>query len=151
MAKTKTPAWVESELARVDEVGKRSIHREAQKPRHAVAARFDTLTHRVVIELDNGADFSFPPNLAQGLGDSSDADLQQIEISPLGTGLHWPKLDVDLTVDGLLAGVFGSRHWMRELAANAAKAGATKSPAKSAAARANGSLGGRPRKTSLPV
>lgn len=151
MTKTKTPAWVESELARVDEVGKRSVHREAQKPRHAVAARFDTKTHRVVIELDNGADFSFPPNLAQGLGDSSDADLQQIEISPLGTGLHWPKLDVDLTVDGLLAGVFGSRHWMRELAANAAKAGATKSPAKSAAARANGSLGGRPRKTPLPV
>jgi hypothetical protein len=146
MTKTKTPAWVESQLARVDEVSKRSIHREAQKPRHAVAARFDTLAHRVVIELDNGADFSFPPKLAQGLGDSSDADLQQIEISPLGTGLHWPKLDVDLTVDGLLAGVFGSRHWMRELAA---KAGATKSPAKSAAARTNGSLGGRPRKSTL--
>jgi Protein of unknown function (DUF2442) len=147
MTKTKTPAWVESELARLDEVGKRSIHREVQKPRHAVAARFDTLTHKIVVELDNGADFSFPPNLAQGLRGYSDADLQQIEISPLGTGLHWPTLDADLTVDGLLAGVFGNRYWMRELAMNAAKAGATKSPAKSAAARANGSLGGRPRKT----
>ncbi len=146
MTKTKTPAWVESELARLDEVGKRSVHREVQKPRHAVAARFDTLTHRIVIELDNGADFSFPPNLAQGLGNSSDEDLQLIKISPLGTGLHWPRLDADLTVDGLLAGVFGSRYWMRKLAA---KAGATKSPAKSAAARANGSLGGRPRKTAI--
>ena len=157
MTKLKPPAWVESELARVDEVSKRSIHREVQKPRHAVAIRFDALKHRIVIELDNGADFSFPPKLAQGLENASDADLALIEMSPLGTGLHWPKLDVDLTVDGLLAGVFGSRHWMRDftanlatnLAANAAKAGATKSPAKSAAARANGSLGGRPRKTSL--
>ena len=144
MTKTKTPAWVENELTRLDEVGKRSVHREVQKPRYAVAARFDTLTHRIVVELDNGADFSFPPNLAQGLRGSSEADLQQIELSPLGTGLHWPRIDADLTVDGLLAGVFGSRYWMRELAA---KAGGTKSQAKSAAARANGSLGGRPRKT----
>ena len=57
-------------------------------------------------------------------------------------GLHWPKLDADLTVAGLLAGIFGSRMWMRELASTGGKA---VSERKAAAARANGAKGGRPR------
>lgn len=143
MTKATYPVWIQSELARIEEVSKRSIHRDAQKPRHAVAAHYDTIKKRVVVELDNGADFSFPPELAQGLAGAPKGHLADIEISPLGTGLHWTKLDVDLTVDGLLVGVFGSKNWMRE---HAAKAGATKSEAKTAAARANGAKGGRPRK-----
>ena len=58
------------------------------------------------IELANEASFTFPPNLAQGLEGASAAALAEIEITPMGTGLHWPRLDADLTVDGLLAGVF---------------------------------------------
>jgi hypothetical protein len=95
--------------------------------------------------LDNGADFSFPPDLAQGLANASHEALNAIELSPLGTGLRWTQLDVDLTVDGLLVGVFGSRNWMRR---HAAQAGSTASPAKTAAARANGAKGGRPKKVS---
>ena len=86
------------------------------------------MKNRIVIDLDNGAEFSFPPILAQGLSHASEADLKQIQISPLGTGLHWPKLDVDLTVEGLLAGVFGGHFWMRDLAD---KPKLNKSPSKS--------------------
>ncbi len=143
MAKTPNPDWIEKELARVGEVQKRSTHRDAQKPRHALAARYEAARGRIVIELDNGADLSFPPQLAMGLDAASPNDLAVIEISPLGTGLHWPRLDVDLTVDGLLTGVFGSRNWMRS---HAASAGSMSSPAKASAARVNGAKGGRPRK-----
>ena len=111
---------------------------------HAISARFDARKKLIVVELENGASFAFPPHLAQGLADARAADLAQIEITPQGTGLHWPRLDADLTVDGLLAGVFGSRSWMR---AHAARAGSAKSPAKTLAARANGAKGGRPRKS----
>jgi hypothetical protein len=55
-------------------------------------------------------------------------------------GLHWEALDADFRVSGLLAGVFGTKAYM------ARRAGQAKSPAKSAAARANGTKGGRPRK-----
>lgn len=44
-------------------------------------------------------------------------------------------------------GVFGTRKWMSELAR---RAGRATSPAKAAAARANGAKGGRPRKAVFP-
>ncbi|PZR07781.1 MAG: DUF2442 domain-containing protein, partial [Azospirillum brasilense] len=50
-------------------------------------------------------------------------------------------LDADLSVPGLLAGLFGTRAFM------ARQAGRATSPAKAAAARANGARGGRPRKS----
>ena len=143
MANTTYPTWIEQQLDRMGAVAKRSEHRDAQKPRHATAAPYDSAKKRIVVQLDNGADFSFPPTLAQGLASASAKELAAIVLSPLGTGLHWPLLDVDLTVDGLLVGVFGSKNWMR---AHAAKAGSARTPSKAAAARANGTKGGRPRK-----
>ena len=58
------------------------------------------------------------------------------------SGLHWPRLDADLTVAGLLAGIFGSRMWMREIGS---AGGSVVSAKKAEAARANGAKGGRPR------
>jgi len=72
------------------------------------------------------------------------SDLDVIEISPSGFGLHFPKLDADVWVPALLEGVFGSRRWMA--ARLGARGGRVKSRAKARAARANGRLGGRPRK-----
>lgn len=70
--------------------------------------------------------------------------LSVIEISPMGIGLHWPKLNVDLTVEGLLSGIFGSDQWM--LKQHLSKAGKVKSPAKAISSRENGAKGGRPKK-----
>jgi hypothetical protein len=77
----------------------------------------------------------------QGLNQATAEQLGEVEIIGAGYGLHWEALDLDYSVPGLVSGVFGTAKWM------AARAGRTVSPAKAAAARANGAKGGRPRKT----
>jgi hypothetical protein len=111
---------------------------------HAISARF--VRGRVTIQLSNGAEFAFPPEIAEGLRDATAAELSQIEITPSGLGLHFPVLDADLYVPGLLAGIFGSRQWMA--AQLGRQGGKARTPAKADAARQNGKLGGRPRKAS---
>jgi hypothetical protein len=54
-----------------------------------------------------------PFDVAQGLAGAADEDLAIIEISPSGTGLHWPALDGDFSLSGLMRGVFGNESWMR--------------------------------------
>jgi Protein of unknown function (DUF2442) len=110
----------------------------------AVAARYDRGRDRVVIELSTGDKVAFPPHRAQGLEAARPSDLDVIEISPSGFGLHFPKLDADLWLPALLEGAFGSRNWMA--ARLGRRGGKVKSKAKAKAARANGKLGGRPRK-----
>lgn len=111
---------------------------------HATAARYDAPSGRLVVSLHNGVELAVPVRLVEGLADADPEDLAEIEISPAGLGLHWPSLDADVYVQGLMAGVFGTRKWMaRELGA---EGGRVSTPAKAAAARANGAKGGRPRK-----
>ena len=126
----------DAQIAAANERGRIKFETE---PR-AVAARYDARTQRIVVDLASGATFAFPPALAQGLCDATPDQLAEIEISPVGFGLHWPRIDEDYTVKGLMNGVFGTAKWM------AARAGRGKSEAKAAAARANGAKGGRPRK-----
>jgi hypothetical protein len=78
----------------------------------AVAARYDRRIGRVVIRLSSGLEIAFPPHDAQGLETAKPTDLDVIEISPSGLGIHFPKLDADLYVPTLLEGLMGSREWM---------------------------------------
>lgn len=113
----------------------------ARAPR-AVSARYDARKARLVVELTNGVVILLPPRLLQGLQDATPAQLARVRLTPLGGGLHWEELDVDLSVAGLATGVLGTRAWMSELARHA---GSVTSPRKAAAARENGKRGGRPR------
>jgi len=36
------------------------------------------------------------------LATAKEEDLKEFEISPSGYGIHWPKLDEDISIDGLL-------------------------------------------------
>jgi hypothetical protein len=111
---------------------------------YAVAARYDGRQHRIVVELNTGLMVVFPASMVEGLQDARPRDLRDIEITPSGFGLHFPKLDADIYLPGLLAGSLGTRRWM---AAQLGKqGGGARTTAKAAAARANGKLGGRPRK-----
>ncbi len=107
----------------------------------ATAARY--AAGRVHVELNNGCAFVFPVEQTQGLAGAKVADLRTIEIQASGLGLYWPNLDTDLYVPSLVKGVLGTKQWMTHIGA---AGGAVKTKAKSAAARANGKMGGRPRK-----
>jgi len=110
---------------------------------HAVAARYDRHNRKVVVELSSRLTLSFSPEDAQGLENARASELEVIELSPSGFGIHFPKLDADLYIPGLLEGLMGSKRWM---AARLGQIGGrSRSRAKKAAARANGRLGGRPR------
>ena len=112
---------------------------------YALSARYDQRRSRIVVALSTGVELAFPTRLAEGLANASPEHLADIEISPAGLGLHWPRLDADLYVPSLLQGVFGSKTWMaRQLGAEGGRA---RTLAKAAAARENGRKGGRPRKT----
>jgi len=109
----------------------------------ALAARYDRRLGRVVIRLSSGLDVAFSPRDAQGLETATGAQLREIEISPSGFGIYFPRLDVDLYLPGLLQGFLGSRAWMA--ARLGAIGGKSRSAAKLSAARRNGKLGGRPK------
>jgi hypothetical protein len=69
--------------------------------------------------------------------------LEAVEVDAAGEGLLWPNLDVGISAPGLLEDFFGY-----PTRAKIARAGGKRSsPAKVAAARANGKKGGRRRQT----
>jgi len=130
---------VELSDAQIDTALERGQAAHLTEPR-ASKARYDRSLGRVIVDLTNGCTFAFPPRLAQGLEAATDDQLVNIQILGAGYGLHWEALDTDLSIPGLLAGIFGTQAYM------ARRAGQTKSPGKAAAARANGAKGGRPKK-----
>jgi hypothetical protein len=133
-------------MVKLDEfaaASRRGSARQANEPM-ATAVRYDRRRDRIVVSLNTGAELAFPPRIAQGLENAMPADLAEIEISPSGFGIHFPRLDADLYLPALLQGVFGSKAWMAaQLGATGGKA---RTEAKRAAARVNGKRGGRPRK-----
>lgn len=126
-----------------DEATARAAARRKTAP-VAIKARYDRRVGRIVVGLSTGLEIAFPPKAAQGLEKAQPKDLDQIEISPSGLGLHFPKLDADLFLPGLLEGLLGSRRWMASQLGR--QGGKKRSMAKAEASRANGKLGGRPRK-----
>jgi hypothetical protein len=127
----------------IDAALKRGEHLARTEPR-ASRVRYRPASGTIVVDLTNGCTFTFPARALQGLADATDAQLAQVEVLGAGIGLHWEDLDADFTVPGLLVGLFGTRHWLRE---QARRAGSATSPSKAAAARANGRKGGRPKAT----
>ena len=99
----------------------------------AVSARYDRRSKHVLIELNSGAIVGFPLAFLPGLENATADELSRIEIEGGGYGLHVPSLDADISVPNLLADHLGSTLMKRAIA-------------RAQASRANGRLGGRPKK-----
>jgi len=108
----------------------------------AISASYDPRSKRLRIELASGVAVSVPASKIQGLADIAGSKVKAVVVDGNGYGLHWPELDLDVSVPDLIAGCFGTRAWMSALARHGGKA---RSVAKAAAARENGKKGGRPR------
>ena len=96
------------------------------------------------MSLHNGVELTVPVHLIQDLADAAPSQLSNIEITPSGLGLHWPDIDADVYVPGILTGTFGTKSWMASMMGE--KGGRVRSEAKAEAARENGRKGGRPKK-----
>ena len=127
----------------IEQANQRGLALKASYPT-VISVRYDRRVARIVIALASGLEIAFSPKHAQGLEHGHPADFADAEISPSGLGIHFPHLDADIYLPGLLEGFLGSKSWMA--AQNGKLGGIKSSPAKRMAARENGKLGGRPRK-----
>lgn len=61
------------------------------------------ITEGVLTLLIDGKEHSFAlAEISQKLAEATSAGRAAYEISPSGYGIHWPLLDEDLSIDGLL-------------------------------------------------
>jgi hypothetical protein len=108
----------------------------------ARSVRYDQEADRVIVDLVNDCTFMFPPRYVQGLQSATVEDLSDLMILRAGFVISWERADVQISIQGLMDGIFGTKKFMQ--AELARKAGSATSPAKAGAARSNGAKGGRP-------
>ena len=62
----------------------------------------------VCVRLEDGREMRFPISANRRLREATPPQREKIEIICNGTGLHWPDLDEDLSILGILEGRLGS-------------------------------------------
>ncbi len=88
--------------------------KKSENGQTARAAWHDKSSNRLHIELNSGMEISISPSLIEGLQYATAADMSQIEITPGGLGLHFPRIDAHILIPSLLKGVFGGEKWMNK-------------------------------------
>lgn len=108
----------------------------------ARGAYYDAQSRKVIVSLPGEIQLTFPAYAVQGLDSASEEDLRSIALVDDGLGLRIERLDVDISIPGLLKGLRGTPTWM---ASHMGRAGGSASTLRKAeAARENGKRGGRP-------
>lgn len=120
------------------EIAAASARGRAEMAAAAATATYDRRRDAIVITMRSGAIATIPRTLIPVVGEAEPRSAADVELSPMGSSLHFPSLDADFAVLGLIRRVFGVNEANRI-------AGATKTPARATASRANGAKGGRPR------
>lgn len=102
----------------------------------------------LVFHINNGLRLAIPVENLQGLENATPAQLRNYQLLGPGSGIDFPDVDAAFHVDSLIEGIYGSKKWMAQLGA---QGGSSRSERKQAAARINGTKGGRPRKQKIPA
>ncbi|HVF47507.1 MAG TPA: DUF2442 domain-containing protein [Pyrinomonadaceae bacterium] len=74
-------------------------------PTSAAAKSVEFDDEMMHVSLVDGRIISVPILWFSSLRDATKAERANYEISPAGIGIHWPDLDEDLSIAGLMAGV----------------------------------------------
>lgn len=77
----------------------------AYVPTSATASSVEFDEHMMHVHLADGRIISVPLIWFPLLHDATPSQLKNCEISPAGIGIHWPELDEDLSIAGLMSGV----------------------------------------------
>ncbi len=62
----------------------------------------------ICLKLSDGKEVHFPVDKNRKLRQATDEQRGNMELICNGTGLHWPDLDEDLSVIGIMKGKFGN-------------------------------------------
>jgi len=134
-AKIATDAEIDAAMARV--------RSETDDTPSATAVKYIAGYDIYIVSLRDGSRMVLQRERLQGLQNATKQQLSNVEILGRGTGLHWRDLNVDLYVPALRKGIFGNKHWMKEMWR---MGGRVTSEAKARSSRLNGAKGGRPKK-----
>ncbi len=69
----------------------------------------------LVITIDGESKNFSLKKISPALEKASEEERNNFEISPSGYGIHWPLLDEDISIDGLL-GIVHAPQWKKEIA-----------------------------------
>lgn len=112
---------------------------DAESAQDASAASYDAGLNALVLDLNTGTRVVIPIDNIRSLKGARPEQLREVEILGGGDTLNWEALNVSLTTSKLVREAVGHTEQNR-------KAGSVSTPKKAAAGRANGKLGGRPKK-----
>ena len=71
----------------------------------AIAKRVQVTSRDLIVELRDGRTISVPVKWYPRLAHGSPRERQQWELIGPGIGIHWPVLDEDISIEGLLQGL----------------------------------------------
>ena len=122
------------------------VERSKSDPQHdVIAAKYLADTDQIAVYFDDGIEVRFPRVKVQALEHATPAQISNMVVEH-AVAIAWSDLDLKHYIPHMVDGVFGTRRHMADLGR---RGGASKSPAKTAAVRANGKKGGRPKKPAL--
>ena len=133
----------EEALSEQIELAKKEGRRANQEEARSIAAIYSPEDNLITIQLKNGAAFSFPPQLVEGLKSATTEELQDFWMPSSGDSIHWDHLEVSLGIPELLMGIFGPKQWMAELGRSGGKVSSSEKRRSSAE---NDKKGRRPQK-----
>jgi hypothetical protein len=84
----------------------RYMARDSEGPR---IRAFEITGDLITAHLDDGRIISVPLGWSWRLSDASPDQRQRFEIVGNGAGIHWPEIDEDISVRGMLGGVSAIR------------------------------------------
>jgi len=108
---------------------------------YATSVKYRKAVDSFELSLRSGVTLLIPRALIEEFKAATPSDLRAVTLTPSGSTITCEPLDVDISVPGIVREVTEAAPWL-------AIAGSAKSAAKTAAARTNGTKGGRPRKSS---